>query len=89
MFRSYVDNFISNLSKEDIIKFSEKQSVSLNDDEVNLIYDMIKNHFEELAFNTDETIYKIKDKLESTTYLKLNELINFYRQKYPNYLDYL
>ena len=32
---------------------------------------------------------KIKDKLDYTTYLKLNELIDFYKKKYPDYLNYL
>jgi hypothetical protein len=38
-------NYINKLKKEDIYNFSLKENIELNDNELDIIYDYIKNDF--------------------------------------------
>ena len=67
----------------------KKQNIILKRSESEIILNEIKNNFNEVVYHTEEAMEKIKDKLDYTTYLKLNELIDFYKKKYPDYLNYL
>lgn len=81
--------YIQALTLEDIENFAKKQNIILKRSESEIILNEIKNNFHEVVYHTEEAMEKIKDKLDYTTYLKLNELIDFYKKKYPDYLNYL
>lgn len=81
--------YIQALTLEDIENFAKKQNIILKRSESEIILNEIKNNFNEVVYHTEEAMEKIKDKLDYTTYLKLNELIDFYKKKYPDYLNYL
>lgn len=89
MFNNFIYHYIKCLKQVDIEIFAKNNGVVLNKVESDIIYDQIKNHFHDVAYHTDEVLLKIKDKLESTTYLKLKELIKDFKKKYPDYLNYL
>ena len=74
------------ITKENIIEFSLKQNVNLTDYEVDIIYDQIKNNIDNILKNPEDELLKIKDKLSNTTYLKIEELYMFYKNKYQDYL---
>ena len=82
MLYNIIKNYTKNITKEDIIKFSKINNHELKEYEVDLIYNEIKNNIDDILYNTDLVISKIKDKLEQTTYLKLLDL----KEKYKNYL---
>jgi len=86
MIKTFLNKYIKKLTKDDIYKFGLEQNVILNEIEIDIIYDEIKNNLDNILYNTDSVLKKIKDKVEPTTYLKINELINFYKCKYSNYL---
>ena len=86
MLSNFVINYTKKITKDDINNFALSQNVELKDYETEVIYDQIKNNIQNLINNTDYEISKIKDKLEHTTYLKIQELISFYKNKYKDYL---
>lgn len=86
MLNSLIKKYTQNITKNDIESFALNNNHSLNEQELSVIYDQIHYNIDSLINNTDYEIDKIKDKLESTTYLKIIELINFYKEKYKDYL---
>ncbi len=89
MWSGMILKYIQALTLEDIENFAKKQNIILKRSESEIILNEIKNNFNEVVYHTEEAMEKIKDKLDYTTYLKLNELIDFYKKKYPDYLNYL
>lgn len=89
MWSGMILKYIQALTLEDIENFAKKQNIILERSESEIILNEIKNNFNEVVYHTEEAMEKIKDKLDYTTYLKLNELIDFYKKKYPDYLNYL
>ena len=43
MYENIIKNYVDKLTKEDIINYSKKEDIFLNDNEINVIYDEIKN----------------------------------------------
>lgn len=86
MLNSLIKKYTQNITKTDIKEFALKNNHELNTNEIDIIYNEIHNNIDNLINNTEHEINKIKDKLELTTYLKINELINFYKEKYIDYL---
>ena len=86
MLNSLIKKYTQNITKTDIKEFALKNNHKLNTNEIDIIYNEIHNNIDNLINNTEHEINKIKDKLEPTTYLKINELIKFYKEKYIDYL---
>ena len=86
MLNSLIKKYTQNITKTDIKEFALKNNHELNTNEIDIIYNEIHNNIDNLINNTKYEINKIKDKLEPTTYLKINELIKFYKEKYTDYL---
>ena len=78
-----IDLYISNLRKEDITNFAIKNDITLNNDELDFIYNLIKNHYKELIQNKSTfNLSTYKNNISEENYPKIEKLIN----KYLNYL---
>lgn len=73
------------MSINDVYNFAEKNNYKLNNDEANIIYNTIKNNWEEIIFGDHK---KILDNINinKDLYEKLNTLINEYKTKYSELL---
>ena len=77
-----IEHYINKLTKKDIIDFSIKNDIILNNDELIYLYKIIKEKYK-LLLNGDTSIFnEIKDNININTYNKIIELYN----KYKNYL---
>lgn len=77
-----IEHYINKLTKEDIIEFSIKNDIILNNDELIYLYKIIKEKYK-LLLNGDTSIFnEIKDNININAYNKIIELYN----KYKNYL---
>ena len=77
-----IEHYINKLTKEDIIEFSIKNDIILNNDELIYLYKIIKEKYK-ILLNGDTSIFnEIKDNININTYNKIIELYN----KYKNYL---
>ena len=73
--------YINRIKKEDILEFAKRQDIILNNNELDLIYDYIKNKTDNILDDPEYVLEEIKDKLSYEVYLKILEL-------YFKYEDY-
>ena len=74
--------YIERIKKEDIANYSLSQNINLTTNELDIIYDYIKNKTNEILNNPSQLIDEIKDKVSINVYNKLLEL-------YDKYKDYI
>lgn len=87
MIEKFLANYIAKLQKQDIVNFALKNCITLTKQETDLIYASIKSDWRELIFGNYKTILeRNKDKIDSNTYHKIEELILLYKNKYKSYL---
>ncbi len=74
--------YSKNITKQDIINFSNSQNISLTANELNTIYYYIINKTKIfLEGNRELILQELKNKLTSNTYNKIIELYNKYKDK--------
>lgn len=76
-----IKSYVKQLTKDDIIKFAKKNDIILTNDELNLIYQAIKNDYDNILANPELALKNAKDKLNSNTYNKIYELYTIYYPK--------
>ncbi len=82
MNRILLINYIKRLKKQDIINFANNQNISLTDDEVDVIYDYVKNRYLDfLDGNREELLRELKSKVSCSTYSKILEYYQLYQDK--------
>ena len=82
MNRILIINYIKRLSKQDIINFANKQNIIISEQEINTIYFYIKNKYNEfLNGNHEKILLEIKPQISYTTYNKILELYELYKNK--------
>lgn len=79
MNKNIIYNYLNNLKKEDILIYANKQGITLTDNELIIIYENLKNNYENILNNPLIEINKLKDNLNINTYNKLLEL--YYKYK--------
>ena len=83
--KNIIINYINNMTIDDINNFAIKNSIYLNNIELNFIYDYIKDNYNSLLDNPnnfDISIYK--NTFSEENYIKINNLINEYKKKITN-----
>ncbi len=82
-----IRSYISKLSINEIDDFSKKQGLALNHDELDLIYNYIKNDWHTIIYGNPRFILDdLKSKLDSFSYQKIEKLYVEFKNKYNNYL---
>lgn len=80
-------NYVNKLSINDINDFAVKNDIVLNKNELNTIYDIIKNDYDELLYgNSDNVFNKLKSNVSSDNYDKIINLFFLYKKKYAQLL---
>ena len=78
-----IKKYISNLSVQDVREFALKNNIIFNDKELDFTYNFIKKNWEVILSNPNSLqLYLYKDYYSPDNYLKLQQLINYYYQKY-------
>ena len=81
-----IEDYVRRLTKDDIVRFSLKQDITLNNEEVSFIYDYIKKEYKTIIFgNPKDVLSDIKDEVKANTY---NKIVNLYMQ-YKDKLELL
>lgn len=88
MYELIIQNYINNLSRNDIIYFASKNNITLNDLETDYVYKTIKTKYKILLSDDYESIFQeAKSHLNKENYEKICNLFTDYRNKYKNYLN--
>lgn len=80
MYENIIKNYVDKLTKEDIINYSKKEDIFLNDNEINAIYDEIKNKWKQLYNGNTRVITDLENKINNKAYNKLIDLYNTYKK---------
>ena len=84
MNKNVIKKYADNITKEDILKFAESENVSISDNELNVIYYIIKNKQDEIL-NEDFYEFISNYKLDFNPIL-FNKIIEKY-EKYKKFID--
>lgn len=73
-------SYIENLKRDDIVEYLSKECVPATEEEINTIYDLIKNHYEDILDN-DFMCYisNYEHVFNKELYLKIIEKYNKYK----------
>lgn len=77
-----IKNYVAKMTREDVVKFCNKNDIYLNDSEVDFVYRFIKKNYEALYANPNIDLTKYKDHFSEENFNKLMKLIQTYKQKY-------
>lgn len=67
--------YIERLSKDDINTFAVNKGITLENDELNIIYDYLKKYWRTFYYgNPKAQLDELKSKLSNTTYAKIETL---------------
>ena len=81
MNKYFIYQYITKINKDDIINFSNKLGIYLNQNDLEVIYFYIKNEYIRFFDNPQEIIDEVKGKISDNVYIKLLELYNKYKDK--------
>ena len=78
-----IDIYVNNMHKEDIVTFAKKNDIDLSSDELDFIFDFIKNNYKDIIKNKDSlNLEEYRDRFSNDNYIKIEELL----KKYINYI---
>ena len=76
-----IKNYINKLTKEDILNYLNKENITVSNDEIDLLYNSIKNDFDYVLNNNFyEYLEQYKFKLNTNLYNKIIEKYNEYKK---------
>lgn len=82
-----IKNYINKLTKSDIISFALKNDITLSDLEVDYIFYIIKNKYQEIMYGNPDNLFKeLKNKTNPDNYNKIIKLFYIYKDKYQSFL---
>ena len=87
MFLKIIENYIKNLTKNDILVFAKNNNIDLNNQELNYLFNVVKNDYKVLLSNDYEIVFEnAKGYIDEDKLKKIYNLFIDYRHKYQNYL---
>ena len=83
MYELIIQNYINNLTKDEVLNFALKNNINLSLNELNYVFNVIKKDYKTLLSNNYEKIFiNSKDFLTNENYNKIKALYLNYRANY-------
>lgn len=71
----FIGEYVNRLRRSDIVYYAEKQGIYLDKDEVDIIFNYIKNDYKTIIYgNPKDILEEIKFKVKPLTYNKIENL---------------
>ena len=84
---SYIKEYVESLDKDKLNNLLKKNNISLNDDELNIIYNHVKNDWYDFIYEDPTPILNdIENHINKDSYGKLFEAYKKAKEKYSIYL---
>ena len=78
-----IKEYVNRMTLDDVNKFAYNNGINLNNDEVNLIYNHIKNNWHTICFGNPRVILDdLKIKLDNHSYQKIESLYVYFKNRY-------
>lgn len=83
-----IEEYVNRMKKEDINNFALKQGIILDDNELNIIYNYIKENYKTILYgNPKEILLEIKEKVKPLTYSKIENLYIKFKDKIDIFIN--
>ena len=87
MHRLFIENYIKQVTKDDIFKFGALNDIELSEEEVNILYHYLNNYWEEILYGNSEDVFlDMEKKFDRAKFLKIKELFFEYFKRYQKFL---
>lgn len=87
MYEIIIRDYVNKLTEDDIIQYSKRKNISLNDDEVKVLYLYAKNYWREFyKGNPNDLILELKEKLRPQVFDSLYKIYTDLKDKL-NWID--
>lgn len=78
-----VQEYVNRMNKEDVNRFAVSNGITLNDSELDLIYQHIKNNWRTIMYgNPREILDDLKQNLSPDSYQKVEGLYSYFKNRY-------
>lgn len=75
-----IEPYINNITKNDVNNFALKNNINLNNNELDFIYNFIKNRYKEVLSNPNNfSLARYKNNFSNENFVKINGLVNRYK----------
>ena len=81
MNRLLIYEYINRLRREDIVKFCNIKGLNVSDNEIDIVYNYIKNDYKRFFNNPMEVINEVKLKVSNNTFNEIMKLYDKYKTK--------
>lgn len=87
MIQNLIKEHILKLTIEDIDKFGKENNIHLSYEELNNVYNIIKNNWYDLIYGDSNSVFENnRFKINDENYKKAKELFEFFKKKYQRFL---
>lgn len=87
MHKFFISQYVSRLTKDDVMNFSRKNNINLDEQELDIIFCNLKSNWETVLYGNPETLFReLKKSLKPDTYEKGIKLYHEYHNLYKDYL---
>lgn len=80
MNRLLIYEYINRLKRDDIINFCNVKEINISNNEIDIVYNYIKNDYKRFFNNPDEVLNEVKCKVSYNAYEIIMELYNKYKK---------
>ena len=81
-----IKKYIDKLSIQNINNFALNNNIVLTEKELEYMYNLIKNNWEQILNNDDSILLKLNGNVDNESIKKIEKLYYEYKKKYKDYL---
>ena len=78
--------YINSLTIDKLNELLIKNDIYLNNNELSILLNLIKDNFNDILINDIKYLKILKDKMDIENYNKIENLFNYYKNRYKGYL---
>ena len=82
-----IKKYIDKLSIQNINNFALNNNIVLSEKELEYMYNLIKNNWEQILSNDDSILLKLNGNVNNESIKKIEKLYYEYKKKYKDYLN--
>lgn len=84
--KNLIQNYIDLLKIDKLSKFLLDNKINLNETELNYIFNLVKNNWEDIINNSDKYLDNLDSNINLESSKKIKDLFNYYKNRYKSYL---
>ena len=85
-----ISEYVNRMQKQDVNNCAIKQGITLDNEELDIIYNYIKNNYKTLIYGNPKVILEeIKYQVKPLTYNKIENLYMQFKDKIDNFTKYI